>query len=83
VNLKDFGSYFNYVVMFFVIYCFFVVKVQVMDTSTGAKMPIRYGDGNQTFAHKDMSSGTEMVYKRGYGDVHYSTLPKGYPLPSS
>jgi len=35
VDLVDFISYFNYVVIFFVIYYLFVVKVRVMDAGTG------------------------------------------------
>jgi hypothetical protein len=35
VDLEDFISYFNYVVIFFVIYYLFVVKVRVMGAGTG------------------------------------------------
>ena len=34
VDLKDFTSYFNYVVIFFVIYYLFVLKVRVISAST-------------------------------------------------
>jgi len=29
-----------------------------------------------------MDLDTKIFYKRMYEDEHYSTLPKGYPLPS-
>jgi len=35
VDLEDFISYFNYVVIYFVIYYLLVVKVRVMDAGTG------------------------------------------------
>jgi len=36
VDLKDYKSYFNYVVIFFVIYCLFAVKVHVISAGTSA-----------------------------------------------
>jgi len=40
------------------------------------------GKGPNVFAHEGMSSGTGNLYKRGYGEGDYSTLPTGYLFSS-
>jgi hypothetical protein len=38
--------------------------------------------GTKVVTHEGTGTGTDIFYKRGYGDGYYSTLPIGYPLPS-
>jgi len=76
VDLEYFISYFNYIVISFIIYYLFVVKVRVMGSGTGM------GTDTKLIAHEGMGSGMGIFLKRGYGDGHYGTLPNGYPLPS-
>lgn len=60
VDLAYFILYFNYVVIFFVIYYLFLVKVWVMGAGMGTYIPIGYGDGHQTYCPRG--------YGLGYGD---------------
>ena len=45
--------------IFFVIYCLFVVKVRVMDVDTGVYVPIK--DKHQTYSYKGMGYGLKHV----------------------
>ncbi|AES80464.1 hypothetical protein MTR_7g080910 [Medicago truncatula] len=40
------------------------------------------GTGTNLIAHEGMGSSMGIFLKRRYGDGHYGTLSKGYPLPS-
>ena len=82
VDLADFISYFNYVVIFFVIYYLFVVKIRVMGAGTGTEILIWYEDGHQTYFPRGYGLGYGDFHKTWVWDGHYGTLANGYPLPS-